>query len=178
MTTTPVNNSRVTKRSKKSLLKRLHDMPFLAWAIILTIVCYWVWHPVVNIPSLWTVLSDGLINDNAGMSYPARALLFAGTALMLFIAYKAANDSIGMKGKIAILVIISLFVWLFVDNGWLDINNATFWQWIFQPAIGLTLAVGVCWTKVWFALTGRRGVSDPDTSPDDHADEHDDAYHQ
>jgi hypothetical protein len=82
-------------------------------------------------------------------------LLLAG-AWVLYV--RAALQSLGLLGVTLIAGVVAAFVWLAIDNGWLDPANTSSLIWIAEVGLGLILGIGLVWSHVRKQLTGQVDV--------------------
>jgi hypothetical protein len=82
-------------------------------------------------------------------------LLLAG-AWVLYV--RAAMQSIGLVGAALIAGVIGAFVWLAIDNGWLDPANTSALVWIGLMGLGMILGIGLSWSHFRRQLTGQVDV--------------------
>ncbi len=88
----------------------------------------------------------------------------AGLALLvLYIIFmRATFRSIGVIGIGLIVLFVGAVVWLFVDQGWMDLKNPTVNAWILIFTVGTTLGIGVSWSFVRRKMTGQFDTDDVD----------------
>ena len=78
-------------------------------------------------------------------------LLLAGWILYV----RAALHSLGLVGVALIAAVIGAFVWLAIDQGWLELGDTGALAWIALVGLGLTLGIGLCWSHFRRRLTGQ-----------------------
>ena len=109
-------------------------------------------------PSEWSYLRWAL----AGVEQftPAKAivglLLLAGWILYV----RAAMQSIGLVGASLIATVLAAFVWLAVDQGWLELGNTSALVWIALVGLGLILGIGLSWSHFRRRITGQVDIED------------------
>jgi hypothetical protein len=84
--------------------------------------------------------------------------LLLAAAWVLYV--RAAMQSIGIVGVALIAAVIGAFVWLAVDNGWLDPNNTNALMWIALVAFGLILGIGLSWSHFRRRITGQVDIEE------------------
>ena len=91
-------------------------------------------------------------------------VVLAGLVLLIgYIIYlRATFRSIGAVGVVLVAALIGAIVWVLVDNGLLDINDAQLMTWLGLVALSLVLAVGLSWSIVRRHLSGQADVDDVD----------------
>ncbi|MBM4382449.1 MAG: hypothetical protein FJ091_03670 [Deltaproteobacteria bacterium] len=82
--------------------------------------------------------------------------LLLAAAWVLYV--RAALQSIGFVGAALIAGIVGAFVWLAIDNGWLDPANTSALMWIALVALGLILGIGLSWSHFRRRITGQVDV--------------------
>ena len=111
-------------------------------------------------PTQWNLYQWGLANWETNL--PVVVLL----SLILLIGYiiylRATFRSIGAVGVVLIAALLGAIVWVLVDNGLLDLNNATLLTWLGLLALSLVLAIGLSWSIFRRYLTGQADIDDVD----------------
>jgi hypothetical protein len=87
--------------------------------------------------------------------------LLLAAAWVLYV--RAAMQSIGLVGAALIAGVIGAFVWLAIDNAWLDPTNTSALMWIGLVALGLILGVGLSWSHFRRKITGQVDVESDDS---------------
>ena len=86
------------------------------------------------------------------------------TLLIMLVVYiiflRATFRSIGLLGIILVSAIGATLVWLFVDQGWLNIDNYTAFTWVLLLVIGTILGIGISWSHIRKKLTGQFDTDD------------------
>ena len=82
--------------------------------------------------------------------------LLLAAAWVLYV--RAAMQSIGFVGAALIAGIVGAFVWLAIDNGWLDPANTSALMWIALVSFGLILGIGLSWSHFRRRITGQVDV--------------------
>lgn len=81
--------------------------------------------------------------------------------LVIYIIFlRATFRSIGLLGIILSIGISGTLVWLFIDQGWMRIDNYTAFKWILLIVIGTILGIGVSWSHIRKKLTGQFDTDD------------------
>ncbi len=87
-------------------------------------------------------------------------------ALIMLIGWvvftRATLRSIGAPGVLLAAALCAAVVWLFVDQGWLDLNNTTTLAWSLTFMTAVVLGVGVSWSHIRRRLTGQLDTDDVD----------------
>jgi len=78
-----------------------------------------------------------------------------------YIFYLSATfKSLGFLGIIILLAFCSTLIWLFVDQGWLDLSNSGILTWIMIFMISTVLGIGISWSHVKKRITGQFDTDD------------------
>lgn len=111
-------------------------------------------------PTEWNLFHWGLANWETNL--PIVVLL----SLILIIGYiiylRATFRSIGAVGVVLIAALLAAIVWVLVDQGLLDINNANLMTWLGLASLSLVLAIGLSWSIFRRYLTGQADIDDVD----------------
>lgn len=91
-------------------------------------------------------------------------VVLAGLILLIgYIIYlRATFRSIGAVGIVLIAALLGAILWVLVDNGLLDLNNAQLMTWLGLVALSLVLAIGLSWSLFRRYLTGQADIDDVD----------------
>ena len=91
-------------------------------------------------------------------------VVLAGLVLLIgYIIYlRATFRSIGAVGVTLIAALLGAILWVCVDNGWLDLNNAQLMTWLGLLSLSLVLAIGLSWSLFRRHLTGQADIDDVD----------------
>jgi len=65
-------------------------------------------------------------------------------------------------GLILAILFFSAIIWLFIDWGWLGMDNVTAISWVVLILISLVLAVGISWSHIRRKLSGQVDSDDVD----------------
>ena len=86
------------------------------------------------------------------------------TILIMLVIYliflRATFRSIGLLGIILALAVSGTLVWLFIDQGWMSVENFTALTWILLVVIGTILGIGISWSHIRKKLTGQFDTDD------------------
>ena len=90
--------------------------------------------------------------------------LLAGVALLiLFVIYlRATWRSIGPIGLMLAALFFGALIWVAVDYGWLDPDQAGLMTWIALVVAATILAIGLSWSHVRRRVSGQADVDDVD----------------
>lgn len=147
--------------TKRTFIDWLGDRSFIFWFLAITLLCYFVWNPISQIPSLGGILGS----DSVPLSM--KVLTGALTGVILWLITLATVRAIGGFGITVFILLIALTMWVLGDAGLMDIQNPTVWQWAIQPLIASVLALGIYWPKLRYAATGTRHVDADEDFPDE-----------
>jgi len=88
----------------------------------------------------------------------------AGISLIIgwVIYLRATLRSLGLIGLILAALFFSAIVWLFIDWGWLGLNNVTVMSWVVLILISAVLAVGISWSHIRRKISGQVDADDVD----------------
>jgi hypothetical protein len=75
---------------------------------------------------------------------------------------RATIRSIGLLGVFLAAALCATLIWLFVDQGWLDLKNSTTLAWSLVIMVAVILGVGVSWSHFRRRLTGQLDTDDVD----------------
>ncbi len=86
------------------------------------------------------------------------------TSLVMLIVYivflRATFRSIGILGVVLALALSATILWVFIDQGWLNLENHQAFKWIFMIIIGSVLGIGISWSHIRRKLTGQFDTDD------------------
>jgi len=100
---------------------------------------------------LWPLNSEQL---------PLKILSILVMLVIYIIFLRATFRSIGLLGILFASAISATLVWLFVDQGWVSIDNTTALTWILLIVIGTILGIGISWSHIRKKLTGQFDTDD------------------
>ena len=81
--------------------------------------------------------------------------------LVIYIIFlRATFRSIGLLGIMFASAISATLVWLFIDQGWMSLDNTTALTWILLIVIGTILGIGISWSHIRKKLTGQFDTDD------------------
>ena len=88
----------------------------------------------------------------------------AGISLIIgwVIYLRATLRSLGLIGLILATLFFSTILWLFIDWGWLGLNNVTAMSWVILVLISAILAVGISWSHLRRKWSGQIDSDDVD----------------
>lgn len=83
----------------------------------------------------------------------------AATGIVLLIGWimflRATWNSLGALGTILALAFFGIVIWLFIEWGFFDLDDATAVQWVVLLVVSGVLAVGMSWSHVRRKLSGQ-----------------------
>jgi hypothetical protein len=91
---------------------------------------------------------------------PLKILSLLIMLVVYIIFLRATFRSIGILGITLVSAIGATLVWLFVDQGWLNIDNYTAFTWVLLLVIGTILGIGISWSHIRKKLTGQFDTDD------------------
>jgi len=88
----------------------------------------------------------------------------AGISLIIgwVIYLRATLRSLGLIGLILAALFFATILWLFIDLGWLGLNNVTVMNWVILILISSILAVGISWSHIRRKISGQVDADDVD----------------
>ena len=88
----------------------------------------------------------------------------AGISLIIgwVIYIRATLRSLGTLGLILAILFFSAIIWLFIDWGWLGLNNVTAMSWVILVLLSAVLAVGISWSHIRRKISGQVDADDVD----------------
>lgn len=92
------------------------------------------------------------------------AIALVGVALLIgwVILLRATLRSLGVVGIGLGAALFGCLIWLFIDLGWLSLEQTGALTWIALVLVSLILATGLSWSHVRRRLTGQLDVDDRD----------------
>ncbi|MFL0801367.1 MAG: DUF6524 family protein [Agarilytica sp.] len=78
------------------------------------------------------------------------------------IYIRATLRSIGIIGLGLLSALLACIIWLFVDIGWLSLQNISVFSWVIELCIVVMLAVGMSWSHVRRRISGQVDTDDVD----------------
>lgn len=69
--------------------------------------------------------------------------------------FSATVKSLGMLGILFVGAFCGTVVWLFVDQGWLDLSNPGILSWVMIVIISVVLGMGISWSHIKKKITGQ-----------------------
>ncbi len=91
---------------------------------------------------------------------PLKILAILVMVVIYIIFLKATFRSIGLLGIILASAVSATIVWLFIDQGWMSLDNKTALTWIVLVIVGTILGIGVSWSHIRRKLTGQLDTDD------------------
>lgn len=85
------------------------------------------------------------------------SIIVLGCYLFYFTATK---KSLGILGIILVFGVCGTLVWLFVDQGWLDLSNSGILSWVMIVMISVILGLGISWSHFKKRITGQFDTDD------------------
>ena len=111
-------------------------------------------------PTDWNYVSWTMVNFNreTAMTVLMGLLLMAGYIIYL----RATLRSIGMIGMGLVSAIVAAGVWVLIDQGIIQLGNATVKVWFVLVGLSFVLGIGLSWSFVRRAMSGQYDVDDAD----------------
>lgn len=91
-------------------------------------------------------------------------LAISGISLIIgwVIYLRATLRSLGLIGLILAGLFFATIIWLFIDWGWLSLNNVTVMSWVILILFSAVLGVGISWSHIRRKLSGQVDSDDVD----------------
>ncbi|GAB5451758.1 MAG: hypothetical protein Hals2KO_20860 [Halioglobus sp.] len=90
--------------------------------------------------------------------------LMALVGIILLIGWiiylRATALSLGVLGVALFAALFACFIWLFVDLGWLSLENTGAMTWIVLVLLSLVLAMGMSWSHIRRQISGQVSTDD------------------
>ncbi len=88
-------------------------------------------------------------------------ILVGIVVLGCYLFYVSATiKSLGLLGIIIVFAFCGTLVWLFVDQGWLDLSNSGILSWIMIFMLSVILGLGISWSHIKKRITGQFDTDD------------------
>lgn len=91
-------------------------------------------------------------------------LAISGISLIIgwVIYIRATLRSLGLIGLILAGLFFATIIWLFIDWGWLSLNNVNAVSWVILILLSAVLAVGISWSHIRRKISGQVDADDVD----------------
>ncbi|MCW8901383.1 MAG: DUF6524 family protein [Gammaproteobacteria bacterium] len=91
-------------------------------------------------------------------------LAISGISLIIgwVIYLRATLRSLGLIGLILAGLFFAAIIWLFIDWGWLSLNNVNAVSWVILILFSAVLAVGISWSHIRRKISGQVDADDVD----------------
>lgn len=91
-------------------------------------------------------------------------LAISGISLIIcwVIYIRATLRSLGLIGLILAGLFFATIIWLFIDWGWLSLNNVNAVSWVILILFSVILAVGISWSHLRRRISGQVDADDVD----------------
>lgn len=96
----------------------------------------------------------------AGEQLPLKILSTILVAACYLFYISATVKSLGSLGIIFIFAFCGTLIWLFVDQGWLDLKNSGILAWVMIFVLSVVLGLGVSWSHIKKKITGQFDTDD------------------
>ncbi|WP_018014928.1 DUF6524 family protein [Teredinibacter turnerae] len=93
---------------------------------------------------------------------PLLALSFIVLTIGWAIYIRATFRSLGAVGTALAILLFVCIIWLFVDWGWLRLDNVSVTTWLVELILVLVLSIGISWSFIRRRLSGQVDVDDVD----------------
>ena len=92
--------------------------------------------------------------------------LLAISGITLIIGWgiyvRATLRSLGLVGLILAGLFFAAIIWLFIDWGWLSLDNVNAVSWVILVLLSAVLAVGISWSHIRRKISGQVDADDVD----------------
>jgi hypothetical protein len=86
------------------------------------------------------------------------------SCILIFGCYlfyiSATIKSLGILGIILVFAFCGTLIWLFVDQGWMDLKNSGIMAWSLIAVISILLGLGISWSHIKKKITGQFDTDD------------------
>ena len=91
-------------------------------------------------------------------------LAISGISLIIgwVIYIRATLRSLGAVGLILAGLFFATIIWLFIDWGWLSLNNVNAVSWVILILLSAVLSVGISWSHIRRKISGQVDADDVD----------------
>jgi len=72
----------------------------------------------------------------------------------------ATVKSLGMLGVVVVFAFCGVLVWLFADQGWLQLDSSNVMSWVMILTISTLLGLGISWSHLKKRITGQFDTDD------------------
>ncbi len=72
----------------------------------------------------------------------------------------ATVKSLGMLGVVVVFAFCGVLVWLFADQGWLQLDSSNVMSWVMIFTISTLLGLGISWSHLKKRITGQFDTDD------------------
>lgn len=116
-----------------------------AFALVLVLLTY---NPSGYSLSHWLIETMPKITP-----YSALSTLFLAIGWVIYL--RATIRSLGPIGLTLAFLLLSCFVWLFFDLGWLTLESVSIFTWIGLILVSFLLAIGMSWSHIRRKMSGQ-----------------------
>lgn len=110
-------------------------------------------------PTGWSYL--GWLIGDQGLRLEPLVVIVGLVLLIGWVIYlRATFMSLGWLGVLLGAALFAAVIWLFVDLGWLSLENPGVISWLVLSLLSLLLAVGISWSHIRRRLTGQLDVDE------------------
>ncbi len=89
---------------------------------------------------------------------PALATLALVIAWIVFV--NATLNAMGIVGVVLSGALFACLAWLFIDLGWISLDEGSTQTWVILTVLSLVLAVGMSWSIIRRSMSGQYTVDD------------------
>lgn len=88
-------------------------------------------------------------------------ILVMVVVLACYLFYVSASmKSLGMLGILVVFAFCATLIWLFVDQGWLNLKDSSILAWVMILMLSIVLGLGVSWSHIKKRITGQFDTDD------------------
>jgi hypothetical protein len=88
-------------------------------------------------------------------------ILVMVVVLACYLFYVSASmKSLGMLGILVVFAFCTTLIWLFVDQGWLNLKDSSILAWVMILMLSIVLGLGVSWSHIKKRITGQFDTDD------------------
>lgn len=127
---------------------------FLLRLLFALLLVFGTWNPTG-----WSYL--GWLIGDEGLRLEPLAVIVGLVLLIGWVIYlRATFMSLGWLGVLLGAALFAAIIWLFVDLGWLSLENPGVVSWLVLSLLSVLLAVGISWSHIRRRLTGQIDVDE------------------
>ena len=96
----------------------------------------------------------------ANEQLPLKILVMVVVLACYLLYVSASMKSLGMLGILVVFAFCATLIWLFVDQGWLNLKDSSILAWVMILMLSIVLGLGVSWSHIKKRITGQFDTDD------------------